>query len=348
MNEEIQKALEQLKIGKSKTIKPEKLRILGIVLQHIQSTMDFKVTRRGWAYILEGAPYNKITKDQFKALEESIDEARKRGFLPLYFTAEDEMRGVSNIEKPTETIDEFIEGWFDSFIDCWMRYDISFWKDQTYYIEMLVEKLDIKELNKNVCAKYHIPIATGRGWADISQRGKMMERFRNAQENGLRPILLYEGDFDPPGLKISDQLRKNLFDIADAVGWQPTDDNLIIERFGLNYNFIEENNLSWINNLITSSGKDIGSSNHIYYDAWNVAEYIEKYGKRKCELNSLVTRPKAGRQLCEDAIKKYLGDDALSKFAVREKAMQKAVRDRIKELGIDEESIRSQLISKVN
>ena len=55
------------------------------------------------------------------------------------------------------------------------------------------------------------------------------------------------------GLHISEFLRSNLEDMARAVGWSP--DNLVIDRFGLDYDFIERHGLTWIENLATVKGR---------------------------------------------------------------------------------------------
>ena len=68
-------------------------------------------------------------------------------------------------------------------------------------------------------------------------------------------MLLYCGDFDPGGVLMSDTLMSTMAEMELAVGWNPG--NVVIDRFGLNLDFIQANNLSWIDNLITGSGKSL-------------------------------------------------------------------------------------------
>src|SRR5262245_23915517 len=56
----------------------------------IDSRLDFKVSARGYGYILEGD--GDITKDELDAAENIINECRKDGSLPLDITAVDETR----------------------------------------------------------------------------------------------------------------------------------------------------------------------------------------------------------------------------------------------------------------
>ena len=57
-------------------------------------------------------------------------------------------------------------------------------------------------------------------------------------------------------------LRQNLRDLAVAVGWSPDEDDLTIERFGLNYDFIESNRITWVDGLKTGGGLDLEDPNH--------------------------------------------------------------------------------------
>ena len=192
-------------------------------------------------------------------------------------------------------------------------YNPFFFSDyQEKYIELLVEKIDLKGIFKPLCEKYHIPYANSKGWADINGRADMMQRFKVWEESGKQCVLLYCGDHDPGGLHISDKIIKNLKDLENAADWNP--DNLIIDRFGLNYDFIEENKLTWIENLITSSNKDLASPKHLDHFKPYVQDYIKKYGARKVEANALITRIEAGRELCEQAILKYIDLDDVKKY----------------------------------
>ncbi len=133
-------------------------------------------------------------------------------------------------------------------------------------------------------------------------------------------------DYDIAGLKISDTFRKGLNDLEGAMGWRA--DKLIIERFGLNHNTITENNLMWIDNLKSGSGKDpkwnrtdvkhymdtlaelerktMGISDETWDDISRSQR--REYGKRKCEANALVKDKETmelGQLICLEAIQKY-------------------------------------------
>jgi hypothetical protein len=94
-----------------------------------------------------------------------------------------------------------------------------------------------------------------------------------------------------------------------------TPDNLIIERFGLDYDFITEQGLAWIENLETGSGKyPLNDPRHNDHFQPYVQSYLEQFGARKCEANALVTRPGAGRELCQAAILRHVDQDGILEY----------------------------------
>lgn len=270
----------------------------------IQSTLDFKVSSRGWAYILENEGI--ITKGQFDTIQTLVNECRKTGLLPIDICIEDANRGYDNLENlDTDNIDSYFDNLRNRIKNTLDGYTpFSFWEDKEYYIEMWVEKIDLKSLFQPICEKYFIPLANAKGWPDINMRYQVMKRFKKHEREGRQCVLLYCGDHDPAGLAINENIRNMLGEVSGQARWLP--DNLIINRFGLNYDFIMDNNLSWIDNLETGGKKDLSNPKHPDHGKPYVQEYLSKYGARKCEANALVTRPAAGRELCEKAINTFI------------------------------------------
>lgn len=299
-------------------------------LKEISDTIGFRVSSRGWCYILEQT-YRLINKDQFDLVENLINQCRKNGLLPVDFTSEEEGRKFSGVEIPeTRTPEQKQLDYLRMDLRVEETYTPDWWDGEEYYIQMLVEKIDLKTLFQPVCHEYHIPIATAKGWASILQRAEYARRFREAEERGLKCVLLYCGDHDADGLRISEFIRKNLEDIMNVEwndgigGYNPSE--LTIERFGLNYDFIIANHLTWIDNLITGSGGDLASPSHRNHHMDYVQEYLRTIGARKCEANAIVTRPQQAGELCRNAIVAYLGRGAGRRF----ESKRQAVRDRLR------------------
>ena len=318
----------------------------------LDEQVGFKVSARGWCYELEG--FRLIDKDKFDRVEGLINKLRKEGYLPVDFTAEEEGRKFSGVEiSPDYGPIEDMKQYLDAALYSEKYYTPNWWDGEEYYIQMIVEKIDLKTLFTSECKPHHIPIATSKGWSSILQRAEYARRFKEAEENGLKCVLLYCGDYDPDGVRISEFLRSNLRDLSyihweDGIeGYDPSD--LIIERFGLNFDFIMANDLTWIDNLKTGSGgyiakvvngkivqgKTKAGKPHPNFDMPYVQEYLKKVGVRKCEANALVIRPDQGRALCRKAIQGFLGEDALDRFQVKRQAVIDEVVDFRQRTGLD-------------
>jgi len=290
-------------------------------LMCISDNVGFKLSSRGWCYQLEGNLYQikdeifELDKSQFTRVQKLINECIKEGVLASDFLADEEARSFDCVNEPTqEAPSEFFLRHMTSlqYLEKW--YEPDYWEGESVYIQMLVEKIDLKTLFHPICEAYHVPIATSKGWSSVKQRIEIGSRFKKAEERGLKPVLLVCGDHDPYGLKITSELRNNLADVSKATKWQP--DNLIVDRFGLNYDFIQQYDLTWIDNLVSGSGKKPDKSNPI------IKEYVEKYGERKVEANALVVMPDVARHLCKSAIEKYTGHEILEHFNAKEQEIK--------------------------
>ena len=229
-----------------------------------------------------------------------------------------------------------IKAIFDSIGQSHLYYTpFSFWDDKDFYIQALVEKVDLKSLFASVFNEFYIPFANAGGWSTINGRDSLMQRFRDMEAEGRQCVLLYCGDHDPGGLNISEFLRPNMEELADAVGWKP--DNLIIDRFGLNFDFIERQGLTWIDNLKTGAKNKppLDDAKHPDHKKPYVQNYLRRFGARKVEANALVVRPNAGRELCRQAILKYLDAEDPQRYEAALKPyraqVQEAVVRRLKE-----------------
>jgi hypothetical protein len=240
--------------------------------------------------------------------------------LPLDISAEDSGREAEGLE----VIDYCSpEGYARSLVnDILQRVSWytprSFWDKQKYYVEVMVEKVDLKSLFKDVCLDFCVPITNARGWSDLNSRAAIMKRFGQNEREGRRCVLLYCGDHDPAGLAISGFIRSNMEELSKALQWNPA--NLIIDRFGLNYDFIMQNNLTWIDNLETSGKgpggqkKRLDDPGHPDHGKPYVQDYLRQFGARKVEANALVVRSAEGRELCRQAILKYVDEDSAQEY----------------------------------
>jgi len=288
-----------------------------------QRTHPVKYSSRGWSYLLEGL--GKISKGEFDSCQKAINDCRKIGLLPIDFVAEDQditrrFSGIHEASDPTVLLEK-VKGEVEDMLRNLPASTTDYWIGEEYYAMVCVEKGDLVNLFKPICDEYHVPIVSSKGWPPILLRAHIANLSKMAEDRDLKPVLLLFYDHDPAGLKITNTFRKNLGDCERGTDWSP--DGLIIERFGLNYDDIERYNLTWIEGLQTSSGRE----SHDY-------DYISKFGRKKCESNALFKNDetlKAGEEVCRKAIEKYYGVDAKERFKQKEKTSKEKLKDVIDE-----------------
>jgi hypothetical protein len=296
-------------------------------IEEIRATLDFEVSARGWCYILEE---HGATKADFTTIERLLVACRKSGDLPIDICAEDEARAAEHVEDLDEADPAaFAQRWINYVRDhAHHQYNpVSLWDDSDYYYEMWVEKIDLKSLFSDICKRYTIPLINIRGRTCLNSRAGTMRRFRERENEGKTCVLLYCGDHDPSGLDISGSVISDIESLSGATGYFP--DDLIVDRFGLNFDFIQAEGLSWSDNLVTSSGEDLASPNHPDHFKPYVQDYLARYGARKVEANALVVRPEAGRRLCLEAVRRYVPDPVLADFEARRAEAQIEARSEI-------------------
>jgi hypothetical protein len=296
----------------------------------VADTMDYKIGARDWCYVLEVA--GSITKGEFDAGEKLISACRKDGHLPVDICCNDNGRPTANLKYIDRTsVEEEAEDIIARMNEAYRGYNpFSLWQNQEHYVQMAVEKMGVYSLFEKPTGEFDVPLVNIGGWSDINSRVAMMRRYAYWEARGKQCVLLPFVDHDPGGLHIVKFLLKNLADLSDAVGWSP--DNLIIDRFGLNLDFIRDHRLTWIENLETASKERLDDPDHHDHHKDYVQSYIKEFGVRKVEANALVVCPEAARELCRQAILKYVSQPALGQYRRRLATEQRKVRAKVRRL----------------
>jgi hypothetical protein len=296
----------------------------------VADTMDYKIGARDWCYVLEVA--GSLTKGEFDTGEKLISACRKDGHLHVDICGIDNGRPTANLRYIDRTsIQEEAEDIIARMEEAHRDYNpISLWANQECFVQMAVEKMGVYSLFEKPTDEFDVPLVNIGGWSDINSRVAMMRRYAYWEARGKKCALLVFVDHDPGGLRIAEFLRKNLADLSDAVGWSP--DDLTVDRFGLDPDFIRDNRLVWIDNLETSSGERLDDEKHPDRHKDYVRGYIKKFGVRKVEANALVVCPEAARELCRQAILKYVSQPAIEKYRRRLAREQHKVQHAVRQL----------------
>ena len=77
-----------MKIDFSKRFNKKQIQEFAEMLIQVQAEIGFRVSARGWCYIMEQKRY--INKDQFNKVEDNINRCRREGLIPVDFVGEED------------------------------------------------------------------------------------------------------------------------------------------------------------------------------------------------------------------------------------------------------------------
>jgi hypothetical protein len=188
----------------------ERLKDFAKTIKEIQSarTNPVKFSVRGWSYVLEG----KIDKGEFNKSEKAMNDCRKIGFLPLDFVATDQdiTRQFGGIHEALDSTGllEDLRNYVKNSLEDLPAQTTDYWTGEKYYLMMCVEKGDLRNLFEPICARYHVPIVSSKGWSPLLLRSYIVDLAKRAKSRGLIPVLLLFYDLDIKGREITDRFRK--------------------------------------------------------------------------------------------------------------------------------------------
>jgi hypothetical protein len=109
-------------------------------------------------------------------------------------------------------------------------------------------------------------------------------------------------------------------------------EDLEIVRFGLNTDFIEDNDLLWIDGLETSKGKDLQDPDHPDHKKPYVQQYLAEHGPRKVEANALITRPQAALELITNVLDQYIDADGVERWEAENREASEEATEKVEHL----------------
>ena len=281
-------------------------------LKRIQSGLDFHMGARDWCYALEPSG---LLKGDFDRAADLITDARKAGLLQPGFILEDKKRDFERrYDFDMNSQDYFdsqvaeYESAADTFRESPQYFNaVSIWKESGYFVQVAVEKAGLESLFSDLSEEYQVNLLNMGGFTSLESLATLARLYHMAERKGCIPVLLVCTDHDPVGLFFANNIATRFEELKLFTGWNP--ENLIIDRFGLDYDFIEDNRLTWIDNLESGTGNNLADTRSKYWkdNSHGIQDYVSQYGIRKCEANAIMVDPELGRTLLESALLKYLG-----------------------------------------
>jgi hypothetical protein len=129
----------------------------------------------------------------------------------------DNVRQIIDINDDYETPFSYIQRGINYIADACQRYTIPRWYKQPNYVEVWLEKDAVVSMFYAILRKGEIDrqvrIVPNRGWTSLTFVKKNIDRLILKQwyeEDIKRIIVLYSGDFDPSGLRMVENLQKEL------------------------------------------------------------------------------------------------------------------------------------------
>lgn len=109
----------------------------------------------------------------------------------------------TNLDDSIDKAKEQIQAWMDLY--CKNR-----WENQPYYPEVFIEKKALQGVFQSPCMRYDVALGACKGYPSLTFLNEATQRFREAEERGKMPVILYFGDYDPSGEDIPRAIEENI------------------------------------------------------------------------------------------------------------------------------------------
>jgi hypothetical protein len=100
-------------------------------------------------------------------------------------------------------------------IEAWMKcYSKNRWENQLYYPEVLIEKKALQGVFDKPCRLNSVAMGACKGYPSLTFLNEATLRFKEAEEAGKIPIIIYFGDYDPSGEDIPRSIKENIIKLG--------------------------------------------------------------------------------------------------------------------------------------
>jgi hypothetical protein len=213
-------------------------------------------------------------KRSYRTLTNILTRLRLNGEIP-FEAIEDSTRPVSRWNTHLHPA-SYLQASLKSFL-------CDYWRDlqqsQPNHIEILVEKLTVKNAVEPIAMDFTIPLTVGRGFSSIPPRYEMVQRFRKSGKEKL--VVVIVSDLDPAGMTIAESFGRSL---RDDFGVEP--DRLVVIKAALT-----------IDQVV---GLGLPPAMEAKIGASTAKEYIRRYGRHVWELEAVP--PEKLREIIREAV----------------------------------------------
>ena len=287
--------------------KPKRMNWQRNVIPKVQEFLglsSYRPTMRGTFYRLVSD--NIITNifKNYKGLIQALSLAREKspdeeGYISVYAFA-DNTRFIEDIDDEFWSPEEFVDYHINILQNAGTYYlkngYLTRWHNQLNYVEVMIEKNALRGAFKDILSEINVPIVPNNGWSSKIYTQKNIDRLvahkRGNAGNGEGPkevYVLYFGDYDPTGLRMSDNIERDF-----------EKHGINFERVGLNKQHISEYSLDHLRNPDPEVMKKLKKdANREIFKAQNNGELFQ------IELDALQKSEQQFKSLILDAVNKY-------------------------------------------
>lgn len=239
----------------------------------------------------------------YKRVVAAMIDARWAGLVDFdtFSDLDRTMVGKTKYEE-TDIYDSIEEG--KEAIKNWMDiYYKNRWENQPYYPEVFIEKKALQGVFQSPCTRNQVALGACKGYPSLTFLNEATLRFKEAEERGKIPVIIYFGDYDPSGEDIPRAIEENI----KRLGCE----SIEVRRIAL----MEHQVLMW--KLPPAPAKDTDSRTA----NWN--------GLGQVELDAV--KPEKLQKMCNDAINELFDHDLYNELKEQEDEERDVYRTRLRE-----------------
>ena len=186
-----------------------------IMVEYARQGFDITLRQLYYQFVSRDLIPNK--QEEYSKLGDLISDARLAGLIDWHHIVDRtrNLRGNTHWEKPSDILQS-----------CAYQFCLDKWQDQTYYVEVWVEKDALVGIVGQAAAALDVPYFSCRGYTSQSEMWSASQRILKQHKLGKKCVIIHLGDHDPSGIDMSRDIlgRLKLF----------TDDKISVLRVALN------------------------------------------------------------------------------------------------------------------
>lgn len=197
------------------------LKAIDIIEEYVADGYDLSLRQLYYQMVARAIIENTI--QSYKRIGTLINNARLAGLVD-WSVIEDrgrETRKLNNWNDPAEIMHDAAR---------WFRIDK--WRDQSWHVEVMVEKDALSGVLLPVCQELDICFTANKGYSSSSQMYRTAKRIQTMiDDEDKQVLLLYLGDHDPSGIDMTRDVKERL----ELFSWN----DIELERLALNIDQVE-------------------------------------------------------------------------------------------------------------